>query len=130
MSYADLTYYKDTYLGNDPGTDAVITKYLQRATEDIDMYCNGPFTESNYPAAEWTILKNANCAQAEWYIQNGETYNTPLGGSESIGDYSYSASSNSPSGSVMASRALWFLGTSVFLNRNIRTRRYWRNTDE
>ena len=92
MSYADLTYYRATYLGDDPG-DPELQKLLDRAADDIDMFCTGPLALTEYTSGQQSLIKKANCAQTEYYVINGETYNTGSAESESIGKYSHSGGS-------------------------------------
>ena len=91
MSYADLTYYKGTYKGFDPQDDDEIEKMLERATDDINMRCScTPLVESDYHPNQWEYIKKANCAQAEYYLLNGEGYNEGGSPSATLGRFSYS----------------------------------------
>ena len=113
MSYADVTYYKDTYKGLDPGDDAEISKFLERATDDINAVCGGLFEEDSVYSQQWTLLKKANCAQADWYLQNGETYNDEKGQSVKVGQFSHSGGSGAGSlAGILSSRANMYLNQS------------------
>lgn len=123
MSYATLTYYKDTYIGESK-TDAATQKALNNASEDIDMVYGGPFTESDYLTTQWEYLQKACCAQAEYYVLNGEAYNEPSsGGSFSIGKFSMSEGGGSGSSQgIMANRAGWYMMQSGIGGRAIPVR--------
>lgn len=90
MSYADLIYYKDTYRGYDPDDDREIGRALERATDDIALRCGNELVESDYTALQWENVKKANCAQAEYYLLNGEAYNENGGAAFSLGKFNFS----------------------------------------
>ena len=113
MSYADLAYYKTVYKGIDPQDDVELQTALDRATDDIDIRCSGPLTESDYHANQWENLKKANCAQAEFYVQNGDVYNSTTGESATIGKYSYSGGKG---GALVSPRFKQYLAASGICN--------------
>lgn len=94
MAYADLTYYKTTYGGRSV-VDAETTKWLERAADDIDHMTSHSIVEADLSAWQLDQVKKANCAQAEYYVINGDTYNTDAVQSASIGKFSYSGGSSS-----------------------------------
>lgn len=87
MSYADLTFYKNTWKGT-LSTDAEITKYLDRATDDINIMTNYSIDVSTLNTLQLELLKKSNCAQAENYIVNGES--ETMGDNIRIGSFSMS----------------------------------------
>lgn len=119
MAYADLTYYKTTYGGRSIVDDET-TKWLERASDDLDMMTGFQIVESNLSLWQLTQVKKACCAQAEFYVTNGETYNAGTVQSASIGKFSYSGSSGSSrptlsprAMSYLSSTGLMFAGVSV-----------------
>ena len=116
MSYATLDYYKNTYLGA-ADTDANITKWLARASDDIDITClyNVPATLT---AEQSTLLQKACCAQAENYVINGDGPGD--GASLSIGSFSISNNrEGSAENPVLCGKAMRFLAFTGFQNRSI-----------
>ena len=113
--YADLDYYRTAYIGETVTDDTTLTKYLTRATQDIDIASLGRIDTDNMGDEQLALLKNANCAQAEFYAQNGTA---DLGGSVSLGSFSGSDGSSASSGG-MCSRAARFLALSGLLNRSV-----------
>jgi hypothetical protein len=108
MAYADLTYYKTTYLGTSV-IDAETTKWLSRAADDIDAM--GSIDVDELTASQLELLKKANCAQAEYYVSNGAIYNEGVQ-SASIGKFSYSGKSSSGMQGLLSSRAMQYLLTA------------------
>ena len=105
--YADLTYYKTTYIG-ETATDAEITKWLSRASDDIDAMTGGIDTD-DLNSFQLELVKKANCAQAEFYIMNGDV----MGGSASsisLGSFSMSGASETGSFSSRAKNYLILAG--------------------
>ena len=105
--YADLTYYKTDYIG-ETATDAEITKWLSRASDDIDAMTGGIDTDT-LNAFQLELVKKASCAQAEFYIMNGDV----LGGSASsisLGSFSMSGASETGSFSSRARNYLYQAG--------------------
>ena len=112
MSYADLDFYKNTYFGEDPGDDTAINKALSRASDAIDAVCNGPIDTSEIYERQVTDLKKANCAQAEFYILNGEPFNDVEGQNVKIGNFSYSGQSSAGDAGMISERANMYLAMS------------------
>lgn len=108
MAYADLSYYKTTYLGASV-IDAETTKWLSRASDDIDAMVSIDVDELT--AGQIDLLKRANCAQAEYYVSNGATYNDGVQ-SASIGKFSYSGKTSSGMHGLLSSRAMQYLLTA------------------
>ena len=72
--YADINFYKEEYLGEDPQDDVLLNKLLSRASDDVDYYA--PELEvSELSIKDLELVKKATCAQAEFYVLNGEEYN-------------------------------------------------------
>lgn len=113
--YADLDYYRTTYIGETVSDDTTLTKYLTRATQDIDTASLGRIDTDDMGDEQLTLLKNANCAQAEFYAQNGTA---DLGGSVSLGSFSGSDGGSMSFGG-MCSRAIRFLSLTGLLNRSV-----------
>ena len=113
--YADLDYYRDTYIGETVSDDTTLTKYLTRASQDLDIATLNRIYTDDMGEEQLEILKNATCAQAEFYAQNGTA---DLGGSVSLGSFSGSDGGSATSGG-MCSRAVRFLALSGLLNRSV-----------
>ncbi len=119
MAYADLTYYTDTYKGTDAPTDEIET-LLERASDDIDAVTGDGVEMDDLSAFQKTLVQKATCAQADYYVLNGEIYNT--GGSaqqESIGKYSYNAGNGGAVSSLYAPRMLQYLERAGLMGRQV-----------
>lgn len=118
MSYVDLAYYKFSYFGD--GDDFEIPKALSRAYDDINLVICGPVNLDDYYEVQQTALKNAQCAQAEWYIENGYDY---IGGSvesASLGSFSYKEDSADKSKvGVLSVRASQYLDMAGLNSRAV-----------
>lgn len=97
----DYTYYTDTYNGQTMD-QAEFDKWNQRAEDDI--FNNSIMDVEDLETWEVTPVKNAICAQIEYYFFNGDTYNDIASDSETIGKYSRSGGGSSSNGG--ASQAL------------------------
>lgn len=86
MAYATLTYYKTTYVG-EAASDADIEKYLDRASDDIDAITVQAIDTDTMSASQLDLLARATCAQAEGYIQGGDS---SFSGSVGLGGFSMS----------------------------------------
>lgn len=124
MSYADLTYYKDTYFGYDPNDDTEIQRQLARATDDINVFCGQitDFTESDYTADEWLLLKKANSAQAEYLLKGGDDGTEKRLKRESTSNYSYEYAESGGAGGGICRRARKYLTISPFYDPNVNVR--------
>ncbi len=116
MAYATLTYYKTTYAGAS-ASDALITSYLTRASDDIDMMAIIPIDTSGMGADQLDLLAKATCAQAEGYIQNGDA---EVAGSISLGSFSISGGGVVKRGAMFA-RAYRYATMAGIMNRAIAT---------
>lgn len=114
MAYATLTYYKTTYAGAS-ASDALITSYLARASDDIDMMAIIPIDTSSMGEEQLDLLAKATCAQAEGYIQYGES--DGVAGSISLGSFSLGAGTQKR-GSIFQ-RAYRYATMAGLLNRSI-----------
>ena len=118
--FADVTFYKDTYLGHPAADDTELARYLQRASDDIDAICiNGiDVTALSADAVVW--LKKATCARAEQYIMSG-TEDPDESASGSLGGFSISSSDNNESsgGIPINTRCKMFLIRTGLMNRSI-----------
>ena len=106
MAYIDSTYYLETYHGVDAGSD--FDRLAERASDDIDMATQYRIVIADLAPALLGMVKKAVCAQVEFYIENGDTYNESGSGSESIGKFSHSASSR-PAPASLCMRARQYL---------------------
>jgi hypothetical protein len=109
MAYADLTYYKTTYGGRSV-SDPETTKWLSRAADDIDHMTGHSIVEADLSAWQLDMVKKANCAQAEYYVTNGDAYNSDTVQSASIGKFSYSGGSSARP--TLSPRAINYLADS------------------
>lgn len=72
MAYADITFYRTVYIGRTCSDDATLNKWLNRASDDIDIFCVQKFDVDDLSADHLDKLKKAVCAQAESYIVYGD----------------------------------------------------------
>jgi hypothetical protein len=116
MSYATIDYYKNTFYGAS-ASDAMIEKYLSRASDDIDANALYSFTFEELPALFQELVKKACCAQAENYISNGEDE----GGYSSltVGSFAVSLSVDAKKSGILCGRAIQYLATTGLANRCI-----------
>lgn len=124
MAYATLTYYKDTYKGA-TASDATITAYLDRASDDLDLMATIAIDTSAMGADQLALLAKATCAQAEGYIQNGDA-DLPSG-SVSLGAFSISGGGTKRGGVFV--RAYKYALMAGLCNRSVATSPA-RNLDE
>lgn len=114
--YADYAYYTSTYYG-ESGTEASINTYLRRASEDIDAATRNSVVLSDLINEQITMIKNACCAQAEFYLQQGGYEEG--GANVSLGKFSISGGETKKSGGYLCSRAESLLRPSGLLNRGV-----------
>lgn len=119
MSYATLDYYKNTY-GGKTAADATITACLNRASDDLDIATMNRIIAADMEAEELALLYKANCAQAEFYVDNGTSATQGGGGSASLGSFSYSGDAVSAPGGI-SKRAAQFLMLTGLMSRAIAT---------
>lgn len=62
MSYADISYYRDTYKGV-PAGDTELARLLSRGADDLDNIAVIDF--DNMTAESQDLIKKANCMQTE-----------------------------------------------------------------
>lgn len=120
MAYITLDYYTDTYLGVNPDDDTALERAIARASDDIDMQTGYGIVLADLDAAQLAMVQKATAAQAEFYVQNGDTYNESVGsGSERIGSYSRSGASKAALG-ALCQRARAYLEQSGLMYRGAR----------
>lgn len=119
MAYADSTYYLNTYYGTDPGNSTELNRALARASDDVDIATQFSIVVGDLSADILTLVKKANCAQAEFYVMNGDTYNEPER-AESVSILSFSQNKAltqpKPTGGLCA-RAMQFLEQTGLMER-------------
>ena len=113
MAYATLEYYQNTYKGT-LSTTTEVEKMLERASDDIDLVTHNSFTVDALTEYQLEQVKKACCAQAEYYVLNGETYNDSGAGSVTIGKFSMSGGS-SGAGKTMNRRGMQYLDQAGLL---------------
>jgi hypothetical protein len=72
MAYATLTDYRTIYIGRTCSVDATLTKWLDRASDDLDTYVFNGITLADLSVDQAAALVKACCAQAENYLINGD----------------------------------------------------------
>lgn len=121
MAYADLTYYRETYIGRACPDDAELTRLLARAADDIDLYTSYGIIIENLLLWEQELIKKSNCAQAENYVVNGDGLdnfdNLSLGSFSISGGKAYK-------GNTLALNAMKYLNLTSFGFRGIQCARY------
>jgi hypothetical protein len=121
MAHITAAFYNDEYFGA-PAEDQ-FPRYAARASDDIDITAGEPLNIDALPESQRILVKKATAAQVEWYVQNGDTYNEPQGGGESIGSYSRSGLAgghSSPSPAALSPRARAYLDQSGLMYRAVR----------
>lgn len=123
MPYITLDYYKTDYLGVDPSDDTALGRAIARASDDVDMQTGYGIVLADLDAAQLAMVEKATAAQAEFYVQNGDTYNEAgqVSG-ERIGSYSRSGASGASDSSPVAlcPRARAYLEQSGLMYRGAR----------
>lgn len=123
MSYADKTYYRNTYIGRPCTVDATLDKWLSRASDDLDIYTYGGIDTTELSDTQLTALKKACCAQAEKYVIDGDEIDDTE--SFSLGAFSIKSSSggSGAGAGVLCERAERYLSLSGLLFRGVRVRK-------
>ncbi|MEI8095882.1 MAG: hypothetical protein WCG80_16855 [Spirochaetales bacterium] len=86
MPFVDAAYYLKTYFGTDPGQG--LERLIARASDDVELACPAGIVLADLDATQLTLVKKATCAQVEFYVSNGDTFNEPeRAGSVSIGAF-------------------------------------------
>jgi hypothetical protein len=122
MIAVDSIYFLETYLGVDPITAGVLPRILARASDDIALACPGGIPdEALLGAGPSDLVRRAVCAQAEFYVLNGDTYNdSETAGSEQIGSFNKAVglTQRRPAGSL-APRAIQYLEQTGLMYRGV-----------
>lgn len=82
MSYADKTFYKDTFKGTTLPDD-VIEQQLEFASYDIDSLTYNRITKKGFNSLtefQQDKIKIANCMQAEFLYTYGDLLDSPISG--------------------------------------------------
>lgn len=122
IGFIDLDYYKDTYLGEDPDDDTALTKYIKRATDDVNAHCGWILDDDLTDLDDDTknLVYKATAAQAEWYVLNGESYNDDDSTSVSISKFSYGGNAKaSVKGVKLCNRALMYIEQTTLMFRGV-----------
>lgn len=117
MAYATTTFYRSTYIGAVCSDDTILGKWLSRASDDIDALVVSEIDTTTLSAAELTALQKACCAQAEYYVRNGDGGRGAFS-SVSLGAFSISGAENN--GGVVCERAARYLYQADLLYRGVR----------
>lgn len=122
MGHITVDYYKTTFLGIDPGDDTVVSRYIERATDIIDLMIS-PKLYSELETAEQEAVQKATAYQTEYFIENGDTFSETPGTGEKVGTWSTSGGGSagknisrivSPMVAQVLSRAgLFYMGVEV-----------------
>ena len=115
MAYATLDYYRNTY-GGASASDAIITARLNRASDDLDMLAVVAIDIDVMGADQLDVLAKACCAQAEGYIQNGDS---DVAGSVSLGAFSMSGGGAVKKSGGLFARAYRFAVLAGIANRSV-----------
>ena len=114
MSYANFTYYSTIWKGESAESD--ISKYLERASDDIDMITDNQIDISELTTKQLDYLKKANCIQADYYVSRG--YDEDVYNSLSIGKVSLSGPMKKVS--ELNEKAKQYLNSAGLLDRSVR----------
>ena len=117
MAHISAAYYNDEYFGAPAGD--LFPRYAARASDDIDLAIGEALDVDALPESQRNLVKKATAAQVEWYAQNGDTYNEPQGGGESIGSFSRSGQAGG-SPAALSPRARAYLDQSGLMYRAVR----------
>lgn len=97
MSYADITYYRDTYKGVQAG-DTELARLLMRGADDLDNISIIDY--DNMSATNQELIKKANCMQTEHLLSvDGLDGFTSI----KLGNLSLSGAQSTASGQVQSS---------------------------
>ena len=122
MNLITNEYYLTDYKGEDPDDDILLTKLIQRASDDVNALCNWELPE-DITTLDDIVAKNllykATAAQTEWYVLNGETFNDDGSASVSIGKFSYSGNTKSKNSNTsnLCARAYQYIEPTGYLFR-------------
>ena len=75
----------------------------------VDFVTDSCIVESDLTLFQLMALRKATCAQTEYYIQNGETFNSSGMQSVGIGKFSYTAGGTQSEGDSVSPRARLYL---------------------
>ena len=122
MSYADKTYYRNTYIGRACTVDATLEKWLSRASDDLDIFTYNGIDTDALSADQLTALQKACCAQAEHYVIDGDEIDSTE--SFSLGSFSIESTGSSGGGAgVLCERAERYLSLSGLLYRGVQVKK-------
>lgn len=129
MPYVDRTYYYDTYYGAAVDT-ADFPRYEKRAEEVINRLTRNRIADTgiaSYTAAEQETIKNAVCAQIEYYAYNGIDAASSGAISESFTVGKVSVSGGRPAGksSMISPQAVAFLEPTGLMSNVAEVSRYY-----
>lgn len=118
MAHISAAYYLDEYFGEDVGSQ--FPRLAARASDDIDLAAGTAIDIDALINTQRDLVRKATAAQVEFYAQNGDTYNEPQGGGESIGSFSRSAAAaGSKPAAALCPRARAYLEQSGLMYRGI-----------
>jgi hypothetical protein len=119
MPYVDAAYYLKSYLGTDPGQG--LERFLARASDDVELACPAGIVLADLDAAQLALVKKATCAQVEFYVSNGDTFNeSERAGSVSIGSFQHTVSNQQrKSPAALCPRAMAYLEQSGLTSRAV-----------
>lgn len=119
MPYADKTFYRSTYIGRACSDDTTLEKWLNRATDDLNIFTFGSIVADDLDAVQLDALQKACCAQAENYLINGDDIGSVK--SVSLGSFSMSEDATEGGGQgVLCERAERYLSLSGLLFRGVK----------
>ena len=118
MAHITAAYYSSSYFGESAGDQ--FDRLAARASDDIDMATRFQVNPNILSAAQMDLVRKATAAQVEWYVLNGDTYNSQ-DTSESIGSYSRTGGKSAITGrpAALCPRAAAFLEQTGLLARNV-----------
>mgnify|MGYP001251286330 FL=1 len=118
MAYADKTYYRNTYKGRAITDDTTLDNLLERASDDIDIFCGYNFTFADMAAQFQTLIQKATCAQAEAAYFDGDDLDSGFT-SVSIGSFSISGGKSGKSAGSLHGNCMKYLNLTGLTHRGI-----------
>jgi len=131
MAYIALEYYKTDYVGNDPGDNTELNRYIARASDIIDILTDDNISSiESLTVFQQKCVKKATAAFTEYFVENGDVFSEQASGSESIGSWSQSGASGEKS-KMLSKVGLSWLYKSGLVDDSVRVggHEYWETEE-
>lgn len=115
--YADVEFYEDIYKGIEVSDEDLLTLYLERSSQDIDLMVSFDFDSLRNKQQDY--IKLANCIMAENYYINGGVTSAADFSSVSLGGFSISVKDGDKTTRFLPERAKLFLIKAGVFDRSV-----------